>query len=342
MSDTFPPVADFPPPPPASAEVWVTVPRRRVWLHVLLLLLTVLTTLAVGTRLEQNFLANRAPYDLDTDWIPFAGIWHDPSLLLLGIPFSATLLTILSVHEMGHYLMCRYYGIAASYPYFLPAPTIIGTMGAFIRIQSPIRTRRALFDVGAAGPLAGFVVAVPLLLVGVAISRVLIAPLANNSIDFGNPPLVLLAQALFHPGLPASHLYLHPVARAAWVGLFATALNLLPAGQLDGGHIVYSLNRHWHKAVSRITVLVLGLPMLVIAASWAASFRWPSMDVIAGAVESYYWHGWFLWSAVLLFLGPRHPTIYDDRPLDTKRRILAWVTLAVFLLCFTPTPFILV
>ncbi len=343
MNDPYRPAVDFPPPDPL-AQVWVTMPKRRVWLHVLLFLLTVATTLAVGARLAHNFSANRPAYDMEHDWNPFSGVWQEPARLIDGLPFSATLLIILLVHEMGHYLMCVRYGIAASYPYFLPAPTIIGTMGAFIRIQSPIRTRRALFDIGVAGPLAGFVIAVPLLAAGVSLSVVLPPPPESafgSSIHFGNPPLMILMQAIFHPGTASGSLSLHPIARAAWVGLFATALNLLPAGQLDGGHIVYALDRRWHRPVSRATVLVLGLPMLVIGASWLAGLRWPSALVIADAVEPYYWYGWFFWSAVLLFLGPRHPAIYDSTPLGSGRRRLALAALAVFLFCFTPTPFIL-
>ena len=338
MSDSYPPFVSTYPEEPLR-EVWINVPKRRLWLHLLLFALTLLTTLAVGARLSYNFNHGLPAYDLDNDLNPFSGVAAEPWRLLDGIPFAATLLSILLLHEMGHYVACQRYGIAASYPYFIPAPTIIGTMGAFIRIKSPIGSRRALFDVGVSGPLAGFLLALPLLAVGLAKSKVASDAL-NGSLQFGNPPLLLLLDSLFHPGVPALRIYMHPMARAAWVGLFATALNLLPVGQLDGGHILYAIDRRWHRVVSRLVVAVLGLPMFLLAASWLFS-RWlPSLNQLATLIENHYWHGWFIWSAVLFVLGTRHPPVPGSVPLDRGRRGLAWAALAVFLLCFTPTPFL--
>ena len=339
MSDSYPPFASTYPGEP-QREVWITLPKRRLWLHLLLFALTMFTTLAVGARLSYNYSHDLPAFDLENDLNPFSGISADPWRLLDGIPFSATLLSILLLHEMGHYLTCRHYGIAASYPYFIPAPTIIGTMGAFIRIKSRIGSRRALFDVGVSGPLAGFLLALPLLVVGLAKSKVTPDLLLNGSLNFGNPPLLLLLDSLFHPGVPALRIYMHPMARAAWVGLFATALNLLPVGQLDGGHILYAVDRRWHHVVSRLVVAALGLPMFLLAASWLLA-RWlPFSNQLATLIENNYWHGWFIWSAVLLILGTRHPPILDSVSLNRNRRGLAWAALAVFLLCFTPTPFL--
>lgn len=301
---------------PLPREVIATPPRRRIWLHLLLFGLTVLTTLAVGARLDFNYRHNQPAIDLEHNFNPFSGLWEHPGLLFNGLPFSLTLLGILLAHEMGHYLTCRYYGIAASYPYFIPAPTIIGTMGAFIRIRSPIVSRRALFDVGISGPLVGFVVALPVLILGIAFSRPVSDINVAGSVTFGNPLLITLVEKLMHPGIAEQSLYLHPVARAAWVGLFATALNLLPIGQLDGGHILYALIGEKHRLLSRLFVLAL-LPLGYL-----------------------YWFGWIMWSMLLFFLGTRHPAIFDPQPLDRRRRWLSALALLIFLLCFTPRPFI--
>jgi membrane-associated protease RseP (regulator of RpoE activity) len=297
-------------------EVAVSVARRkRLWLHVLLFALTIVTTLAVGAQLELNYARGRPAFDLERSFNPFSAVWGHPERLLAGIPFSLTLLAILMAHEMGHYLTCRYYGIAASYPYFIPAPTIIGTMGAFIRIREPIVSRKALFDIGISGPLAGFMVAMPVLIAGIAVSRVVPAMHYSGTLTFGNPPLVRLLERLLHPGITEYNLYLHPIARAAWVGLFATALNLLPIGQLDGGHILYAMVGERHRLLSRLFVLAL-LPLGYL-----------------------FWYGWLVWATLLFFLGMRHPVIFDPLALDRRRRWLGALALLIFLLCFTPAPF---
>ena len=238
-------------------------------------------------------------------------------LLLLGIPFSFTLLGILLAHELGHYFACRYYEISASYPYFIPAPTIIGTMGAFIRIRSPIVNRKALFDVGLAGPVVGFLFAVPALAIAIAYSKALPAAQAESDIIFGHPPLFWLLTALLRPGVLPEDLFLHPVGYAAWVGIFATALNLLPIGQLDGGHILYALASEKHRRISLAMVGVL-VPL-----------------------GFFFWPGWLVWAVLLLLLGFRHPALLDRwAPLDRKRRLWAGMALLIFLLCFTPLPFV--
>ncbi len=300
---------DFPPPRP---------PRDALWPALILFLLTVVSTLAVGAEFGLSYAQNREPFSGYQN--PFALMllpFQQPALLVLGIPFSFTLLLILFTHEMGHYIACRIYGIDASYPYFIPAPTLFGTFGAFIRIRSPITTRRALFDVGLAGPVAGFMVALPALAYGVATSRIVPGAEASSAVVFGHPLLTRMLSAVFHPNLDVTWLLLNPVGRAASIGLLVTALNLLPAWQLDGGHIMYSLTSARHARVSLI--VSLGLIGLGIVA----------------------WHGWATWGIILLILSLRfrHPQVYDQwQPLDRARRAWAFGALVIFLLCFTPWP----
>lgn len=278
-----------------------------------LFLLTVLSTLAVGAQFAQAYAAGRPIYSVDLD--PYLPVLQHPRLLLAGLPFSFTLMGILLAHELGHFFACRYYGIPASYPYFIPAPTLIGTLGAFIRIRAPIINRQALFDVGLAGPVVGFLFALPALMIGIATSKALPGPPPAALITFGNPLLVQLLAHWLRPETPLSELLLNPIARAAWVGLLATALNLLPAGQLDGGHIVYALAPERHRALSLGVILAL-IPL---------SYRWP---------------GWMMWALLLLVIGFRHPPLLDrHQPLNPSRRIWAWIGLGIFLLCFTPVPF---
>jgi membrane-associated protease RseP (regulator of RpoE activity) len=282
-------------------------------LHWALLGLTLLTTTIVGVVFAQSFENNR-PIDVDLLVRILPSLAAHPLLLLDGLAFSLTLMTILLSHELGHYFACRYYGIDASLPYFLPAPTPIGTLGAFIRIRSPIYTRRALFDVGIAGPLAGFVVLVPLLILGVASSKVIPGIAERGDLVFGTPAIVRALEWVFFPGVPSSDIYLHPVARGAWVGILATALNLIPIGQLDGGHVLYSFAGRRHKLLSRLFVLVL---------------------VVLGI---FYSRTWLIWAALLFFFALRHPTIFDDTPLDRNRALLALAALAIFFLTFTLVP----
>ncbi len=323
---------------PGLPEPFAATPARRrrpVTLALALFLLTVLSTLAVGAQFSLAYANGEAPFS--SDFNPITSIvaaFAHPSLLLLGIPFSFTLMGILLSHELGHYFACRVYGIDASYPYFIPAPTIIGTMGAFIRIRSPIANRKALFDVGLAGPVVGFLFAVPALALAILYSKVVPGAQADALIVFGNPPLIKILVAVLRPGVALDSLLLHPVGRAAWVGLFATALNLLPAGQLDGGHIVYSVASDKHRRISLAVVailLILGGPALL-----------HSMGVPVPWRADYFWPGWAFWGLLLLMLGFRHPPLLDRwEPLDQKRRIWALIGLLIFLLCFTPMPFIM-
>jgi membrane-associated protease RseP (regulator of RpoE activity) len=287
----------------------------RVWLHVLLFLLTLLTTSAVGARMQSNFDRN-LPSLNDRDWDAL-WIWvQHPAVLLNGLPFSLTLLTILLAHECGHYVACLYYGIDASLPFFLPAPTIYtGTLGAFIRIRSPIFSRRQLFDIGVAGPLAGFLFLLPAAGIGLALSKVIPGIADMGSIHYGTPPLLRLLERAVFPGAGVLDIYLHPVARAAWVGMFATAMNMLPAGQLDGGHIVYALFGKVHRWITIATVVAL---------------------VIIGVVYGFY--GWLFWAVLLFFFARRHPPIYDLSEPGMARWKLGLLAFVLFLLCFSAAP----
>src|ERR1700678_4041489 len=299
-------------------------PRQRYWLHALLLLLTCFTTLVVGARMQLNFVQGRPVFYVDNaaSFFPVKWVFSHPSRLLLGIPFAATLMLILLAHEMGHYLYCKRYRVWATLPFFIPAPTLFGTLGAFIRIRSPIRSRTALFDIGIAGPIAGFLVSVGVLWASLGLSKPLPVGLRAPDLQMGFPLIFRWMQRLlaWHSGahsvaaLPLERVLLHPCAIAAWVGMFATSLNLLPGGQLDGGHIVFSLAPWAHKFVSRLTILVL-LPM-----------------------GYYLWSGWFLWAILLQLSSLRHPQVAELPRVSGGRVWLALFALVMLILTLTPAP----
>jgi len=286
-------------------------PRHRYWLHALLLLLTLLTTSVVGADLTARFVARR-PVTFDFDG--YVRAWHDPSYLLSGLPFSLTLIGILLAHEFGHFLTARYYRVDATLPFFLPAPTLIGTMGAFIRIRSVILSKRILFDIGIAGPLAGFAALLLPVVAGISLSKVVPGIAARGDLVFGTPLLFHIVEWMRFPGVASGDLYLHPVARAAWVGVLATALNLLPIGQLDGGHILYSILGERTKYFSWFFVAIL-IPMGFFLAS-----------------------SWLIWAVLLFFFGLRHPRIVDQQPIGRARKRLAALALLILVLSFTPAP----
>lgn len=302
--------------------VYARRPAQRYWLHLLLLVTTFVTTLTVGARLQYNFSRNLPILSESDDALPmFPVTWviHHPSRLLPGLPFSLTLMGILLAHEMGHYLYCRRYGVQATLPFFIPAPTLIGTLGAFIRIRSRIRSRDALFDIGIAGPLAGFVVAVPVMFVGLLLSHATPVPL-NQDIELGFPLIFQLGRyfagactGYWLPGF--ERVLLHPIAIAAWVGMFATSLNLLPGGQLDGGHIVFALNPGAHRRVSRLAIAVL-VPLGIFC-----------------------WFGWFVWALLLWVSGLRHPAVPMWPELSKRRRTTALLALLLLVLTLVPAPF---
>ena len=327
MSEPIPPLASSTTEYYRPMPVWAPpVPKQRYWLHGLLLLATCFTTVVVGARMEFNYLRNQPVFSLDDNslsFFPASWAFSHPSRLLLGLPFAATLMLILLAHEMGHYLFCKRYGVWATLPFFIPAPTLIGTLGAFIRIRSPIRSRTALFDIGIAGPIAGFVVAVAVLSVSLGFSKPIPLGMPNPDLEIGFPLIFhflhrLLASASAAKGvglLPLNRVILHPTAIAAWVGMFATSLNLLPGGQLDGGHIVFSLAPRAHKFVSRLTILIL-LPMAY-----------------------YLWTGWFVWAILLQLSSLRHPQVADWPRVSGVRAWLAVFALVMLILTLTPAPF---
>jgi membrane-associated protease RseP (regulator of RpoE activity) len=286
---------------------------RRLWLHVLLLLATVATTMVAGA-IQQG---------VD----PFAS----PELLYKGLPFSLTLLLILGTHEMGHYLVSRKHRLDVTLPYFIPGPPIIyipclgwvamilGTFGAFIRIRSPIRDKRALLDVGCAGPLAGVLISIPVILVGLKLSTITAMGGGDEGLTLGEPLLFKLLSWLVLGHLtPEENIILNPVAFAGWIGLLVTALNLMPVGQLDGGHVTYALFPAYHRYISLGAIGLL---------------------VVCGML---FWKGWLMWAVLLTFLGWRHPPPYLYwLPLDRRRQVLGVITIVVFVLTFCPAPFIL-
>jgi membrane-associated protease RseP (regulator of RpoE activity) len=327
MSDPIPSLA-YPSADDSPRVVqWVPRPPGQIyWLHTLLLLLTCFTTLVVGARMQANFLLNKPAFSLDDDSLPlFPMRWvlgHPWKHLMLGAPFAATLMLILLAHEMGHYLYCKRYRVWATLPFFIPAPTLFGTLGAFIRIRSPIRSRTALFDIGIAGPIAGFLVSVGVLWASLGLSKPLPAGLRAPDLQMGFPLIFQWMQRLLAwqhgahsvTAIPLQRVLLHPCAIAAWVGMFATSLNLLPGGQLDGGHIVFSLAPWAHKFVSRLTILVL-LPM-----------------------GYYLWSGWFLWAILLQLSSLRHPQVAELPRVSGGRVWLALFALAMLALTLTPAP----
>ena len=281
--------------------------KGRPWVNLLLLLATIGSTTFFGSYHYQGFITD------------FDGVVRGDVTLWHGLWYSVTILGILGCHELGHYFACRYYRVDASLPYFLPAPLLTGTLGAFIRIRQPIPTKPMLFDIGVAGPIAGFVVAVPALFIGLSLSRVLPLPEEFVGYSLGEPLLFRLAAWLVWGEAPDGYsLNLHPMAFAAWFGLLATALNLFPIGQLDGGHISYA------TLGSRSTLVTIGAAAIVmlltfVSASWIA---WAVLMVI-----------------MMVTMGPRHPRTLDHHiPLDRTRVWIAVAALVMFIVCFTPAP----
>jgi membrane-associated protease RseP (regulator of RpoE activity) len=304
------------PVPVADPEsVWHPRPKfqDRLGRHIALLLLTIVTTTLVGMGHYASFLS-----DFGTRTIPL--VFHE--LLVRGFWYSGTILAILGCHELGHYFACRYYDVDASLPFFLPLPPpfpLTGTLGAFIRIREPIPSKRMLFDIGIAGPIAGFLIAVPALFVGLGMSRVGMVPPDMDGVSLGEPLLFQLAAKLLFGTPPDGYsLNLHPVAFAAWFGLLATSLNLFPIGQLDGGHISYAV---FGRRSSYLTVAMVAVAVGLIFVSMS-------------------WLVWTLLMVAMLFtFGRHHPRTFDEHvPLDRSRKILALFALIMFILCFTPAP----
>jgi membrane-associated protease RseP (regulator of RpoE activity) len=297
---------------------YVFQPRVRFqhtwWKHILLFVITLATTTLAGAIRYAGFVASEGDQLLS--------LLAQPSVLLGGFWYSGTILAILGAHEMGHYLACRYYRVDATLPYFLPmfipypGPQT-GTLGAVIRIREAFPNRKVLFDVGIAGPIAGFVVLVPALFLGMSMSHII--DMTPGASLLGRPPLYQFARWFTFGHLPDSQILLiHPMVFAAWFGMLATALNLLPFGQLDGGHITYAVLGRFATPISLITV-ASAIVMTFFSASWIL------MTV--------------LMLAMLFLIGPQHPPVLDEyAPLGAGRRALAVFALAMLILCFTPVP----
>lgn len=272
---------------------------RPPWIHLVLFGLTFLTTAMAGA------------FQMGADPL------SDPASIRAGFPFALTLMTILLGHELGHYFLSKYHGVNATLPYFIPAPPIlIGTFGAFIRMRTPPRDRRALFDVGAAGPWVGVLLAIPAVILGLHLSEVRPPVEGAAGIILGDSLLFsFLTRLTLGVSSADVTIILHPIALAGWFGFFVTFLNLLPMGQLDGGHIAYAMFGRAHRVVSRVFILVI---------------------VVLGFGG---WDGWFVWAVLIALLGLDHPPTVDaGTPLDHRRMRAAWLTVGMFLLTFMPTP----
>ena len=274
--------------------------RKLPVLHTVLFLLTFLSMLVAGALLQKGI-----------------DIFSEPWRLVEGLPFALTLMLILLSHELSHYFTSKKHHTKATLPYFIPAPSLIGTFGAFIKMKSPIVTRKALIDIGASGPIAGFVLSVIAAVVGLSYSSVVPTSETRGGLSLGDSILFSLLSRLVLGTLPASYdVLLHPVAFSGWIGLFVTSLNLIPIGQLDGGHIAYAFLKERHRILSIALVVVLLLLGL------------------------FFWEMWALWGALMIVLGLKHPpVIYWEVPLDGKRKFLGALAFIIFIVTFMPSPF---
>lgn len=313
---------------PVRLIVMAGVPERAersVWINVVLFALTVLSTLFAGSLYGDTGIVADSFWDL-----------LRPSNLAKGLPFAATLLGILTAHEFGHYFAARYHRIAVTLPYFIPMPFGFGTLGAFIAMRQPISDRRKLFDIGVAGPLAGLVLAVPLLIYGLSTSPVLVPPPSPGAMIEGNSIFYFLTKFLvFGKALPnaltGEDVMMNQVTFAAWIGLLVTALNLLPVGQLDGGHTVFAIFGERARTIN------------VVALALMAFFAVAGLGVVQGIfpfLEAVGYTGWFLWlGLIFLLIGPFHPPALDDvTELDPVRRWLGIAVIVIFVLIFVPVP----
>ncbi len=290
-------------------------PLSRIWINGLLFVLTAFSLFYVGFSWSLSYVHAEA-LAAGAEVVPTLEIFLQPRIVALSAAYAAALLLILLGHEFGHYLMCRRYGLAATLPFFIPAPTLIGTFGAFIRIKSRIPDRPKLFDIGSAGPFMSFFLSLPALGIGLALSKVVPALPNEGTIVFGEPLLFKLVTRMLLGDIPPGYdVILHPVAFAGWVGILVTSLNLLPVGQLDGGHIAYAVLGKRTRSLSKALIVVF----------------------LAMAV--FFWVGWVVWAILLSFLGLKHPALLDEEtPLTPGRMKLAGLAAAVFVLSFIPDP----
>lgn len=273
--------------------------KKIPYLHIILFIITFLTTLAAGA-LQKGVNVIKAP-----------------DRIMEGLPFAGTLMTILLCHEFSHYLSSKKHHTKATLPYFIPAPSIIGTFGAFIKMKSPIITRKALIDIGASGPIAGFVVSVIACIIGLSMSEVVPLSQVEGALSLGDSILFSFLSRVIKGVMPENHdVFLHPIAFAGWIGLFITSLNLIPIGQLDGGHIAFAILGERHRYLSIFLVGTLGI------------------------FGIFFWEGWALWALLMLILGIKHPPIiYWEVQLDPARRLVGILALIIFIITFIPSPF---
>ncbi len=274
--------------------------KRLPYIHIILFITTFFSTLVAGSLFQKGI-----------------NIIAEPWRIIEGLPFSLSLITILLGHELAHYFASKRHHTRATLPYFIPAPSLIGTFGAFIKMRSPIETRKALIDIGAAGPITGFVLSVAASVIGLRLSTVVSVTDTKGALGLGDSLLFSLLSRLILGVTPDGHdILLHPVAFSGWIGLFVTSLNLIPIGQLDGGHIAYAFLGDRHVIVSRILVgflLIFGI---------------------------FFWEGWLIWAVLMVILGLRHPRIiYWEIPLDRKRVYMGILSMIIFVMTFIPAPF---
>jgi len=288
---------------------------KRIWLNVLLFVVTAISTFVVGFSWSIGYKYAEL-FSQNPDLVPDPGMVLNPEIVALSLIYAVVLLGILLGHELGHFFACQYYKIDATLPYFIPAPTLIGTMGAFIRIRSPITKKQQLFDIGIAGPLASFILSLPAIVLGLFLSKAVPSFPEDESILFGDPLILKFVGSFVFKGIPEGFdIVPHPIAFAGWVGILVTALNLFPIGQLDGGHVTYAL---------------LGKKSLKLA---------PYIIGIFVLMGIFFWIGWFVWALLIYFLGLKHPRIFDEAiPLSPGRRLLGVLVLIIFIVSFTPEP----
>jgi membrane-associated protease RseP (regulator of RpoE activity) len=288
---------------------------RGVWLNILLFVVTCLSAFFVGLTWSVSYKYSEQLTG-DTQFVLSSEAFTDPAVIGLSLVYMAVLIGILLGHEMGHYLTCRHYRIEATLPFFIPAPTLVGTLGAFIKIKSRITRKKQLFDIGIAGPLTGFILSLPALVYGLSLSKIVPAVPREEAFVFGEPLLLKLVGSLMFRGVAAnSDLFLHPIGFAGWVGILVTAFNLFPIGQLDGGHVSYALIGQRSKPLAKgllVVFMVMGV---------------------------FFWVGWIVWALLIQLLGMKHPSVDDEKErLSTTRLVLGIVVIIIFILSFIPAP----
>ena len=276
------------------------------YINLALFIITLITTIFAGTILE-----NKNPFE-------------DFRYLVYGLPFSFTLLLILGSHEMGHYIFAKKNKVDVSLPYFIPAPTIIGTFGAIIKMRSPIRDKKALIEIGAAGPIVGFLVAIPAYIIGLMNSELLPMPETENGIILGDSLITKFLTFIIYPDIPVGYeVYISSIGFAAWIGMIVTMLNLLPVGQLDGGHILYAIFGENHKKIGYGTLIGISSLGIILSLSGIPSYNW------------------IIWSAlVFIFIKVKHPPVYNNHvPIPTIHKLICLFSFIIFIVTFIPVPF---